>query len=473
MKKPHVLILAAGKGKRMYSALPKVLHTVLFRPMLHYVIDAAKAIPHSSVSMVVGHGEQLVRDACREYGELRYFVQKEQLGTAHAVRTAEAFLSADSADSGGTVLILSGDVMLLRAATLDRLMKAQADAGAACAVLTAKLAEPRGYGRILRKADGAMAGIREEADCTDPERAINEVNSGIYCFRVKELLEGLAKVSDKNRQKEFYLTDVVEWLAGSGSAVSVLLDDADEMTGINDRYALSQVEAIMQKRVNRELMLKGVAMRHPESVLIDPRCRIEPDTVIEGGCTLINSSLGAGAVIESGSRLVGSSIGAGSRIKQGCYIEESEVGSDCSVGPYAHLRPGTKLEADVKIGNFVELKKAHMGRGAKASHLSYIGDAEIGVDVNLGCGFITCNYDGFNKHKTIIEDGVFVGSDSQIVAPVRVGKGSYVASGTTVTADVPPDSLAISRVKQENKVGYAARLRQRLARASGKPPSGG
>lgn len=458
--KPHVLILAAGKGKRMHSDLPKVLHPVLFRPMLHYVLDLALAIPHESISVIVGHGEKDVREACAEFEGVQYLVQKSQLGTGDAVRTAQPVLG----DKDGSVIVLSGDVMLLTKATMDALVEKHARRKAGCTLVTAKVAQPKGYGRILRGEDGKMCGIREEGDCAESEREINEVNAGIYLFDLKKLFSALDKITNKNKQGEYYLTDVIEVLNKEKAGLAtVRLEDPKDMTGINDRAALVEVEGILQGRVNRHYMMQGVRMQNPASIFIDPTCRIEKDVVIEQGCALIKSVLEAGVVVESASRIVNSVIGAGTHIKQGSYITDSQVGPGCAVGPYAHFRPGTRLEKDVKIGNFVEVKKSLMREGAKASHLSYIGDAEIGRNANLGCGFITCNFDGGpTKHRTVIEDNVFVGSDSQMVAPVTVGANAYVASGTTVTSDVPADALAIARVKMEVKEGVAAKLRKRI-----------
>jgi len=436
----HILILAAGKGKRMQSRLPKVLHSLLHRPMLHHLLDVARAVPHESLTVVVGHGEEDVRAACAEYEGLVFVSQTEQRGTAHAVRSAEPVLG----QKRGHVLVLSGDVVLLRKESLQGLIDAHAGSGAACTVVTAEVDEPRGYGRILRDGGGVKA-IREEADCSEKELRVREVNGGIYCFRLEDLFGAVGRVGHDNRQGEFYLTDAVGMLTTAPGGVGALrLDDAREMTGVNDRLALSEVERILQARVNRALMLSGVTMRAPETTFVDPHSRISPDVVIEGGCTIVDST-----------------IGRGTHLKQGSYVESSSIGEDCSIGPFAHLRPGSRLEAGVKIGNFVEVKQSVMGPGSKASHLAYIGDAEVGADVNLGCGFITCNYDGFKKHKTVIEDGVFVGSDSQTVAPVRLGRGSYVASGTTVTRDVPAGALALSRGRQENKEGYADKLKKR------------
>ncbi len=458
--KPHVLILAAGKGKRMHSELPKVLHPVLYRPMLHWVLDLALGIPHETVSVVVGHGEKEVREACAEFEGIQFLHQKNQLGTGDAVRTAEPSLAGKE----GSLIVLSGDVILLTKATMEQLLEKHTRRKAGCTLVTAKVAQPKGYGRILRGDDGKMFGIREEGDCSEEERAINEVNAGIYCFDMKKLFAALEKVGTRNKQGEYYLTDVIEILNKEKAGLAtVRLEDPRDMTGINDRAAVAEVEGILQSRVNHAFMMNGVRLQNPSSIFIDPKCRIEKDVVIEQGCYLVKSVIEAGVVIESHSRIVNSVIGAGTHIKQGSYVTDSQVGADCAVGPYAHFRPGTRLEKDVKIGNFVEVKKSLMREGSKASHLSYIGDADIGKNSNLGCGFITCNFDGGpTKHKTVIEENVFVGSDSQMVAPVTVGANSYVASGTTVTRNVPPDSLAIARTKMEVKEGAASRLRRKI-----------
>jgi bifunctional UDP-N-acetylglucosamine pyrophosphorylase/glucosamine-1-phosphate N-acetyltransferase len=451
MSSPHIVILAAGKGKRMRSALPKVLHPILFRPMIHYVLDTALALPHASLTMVVGHGEDDVRKHCENYPTVQFVKQEKQLGTADAVRAVAPRLAGKT----GSLLLLSGDVMLLRPETLALLLESHAQHKRACTVTTAKVPDPTGYGRILRNATGDFTEIREHGDCTPSERSVDEVNSGIYCFEIADLFPALERIDNRNQQGEFYLTDVVKILLGERKKVGTfLLADPREMEGINDRLALSKVESWLSARINRQWMLEGVSIQHPDTVLIDTTTRIEPDVVIESHCTLIGARVSAGSYLESNCRIQNSEIGRDVRIKQGSYVEDSRVGEHCSVGPYAHLRPGTVLDRDVKIGNFVEVKKAHFAEGAKASHLSYIGDAEIGKHVNLGCGFITCNYDGTHKHQTVIEDHVFVGSDSQAVAPVTIGRGSYVAAGSTITDNVPAGSLALSRGRQVNKPNY-------------------
>ena len=453
----HVVVMAAGLGKRMKSALPKVVHPVLYRPLIHYVLDLAKAVGGSSVTVVVGHEEETVRKACSAYPEVKFVRQQAQRGTGDAVMAAEGEL----ANKTGNVLVLSGDVILLETATVKALLAAHAQAGVSATVAVAELADGKGYGRIVRSGK-KLAGIREDADCSPEEKKIREVNSGLYCFDLKALFTALKSLDNKNTQGEFYLTDAVVKLAAVAGGVELFsLPDADEMLGINDRQQLADVEKKLQTRINRKWMLEGVSMKAPESIWIDSHTTFEKDVSLEGPCVLRACTVKAGVVIEPGTRLTQCQLDKDVHVKQGTYAEASELGEGTSVGPYAHLRPGSRLGKQVKIGNFVEIKKATFGDGAKASHLSYIGDAEIGRNVNLGCGFITCNYDGINKYQTVIEDDVFVGSDSQTVAPVKIGKGSYVASATTVTQDVPPDSLAISRSKQVNKVGYATRLRSR------------
>ncbi|MFM8315080.1 MAG: bifunctional UDP-N-acetylglucosamine diphosphorylase/glucosamine-1-phosphate N-acetyltransferase GlmU [Deltaproteobacteria bacterium] len=452
---PHILILAAGKGKRMKSDLPKVLHEVLFQPMIHHVLDLASALPHSSVSVVVGHGGEEVKSACGGYPLVQFVDQKEQRGTADAVKSAETFLSKQS----GSVLVLSGDVPLLRKESIQKLLDRHEKQNAVCSLVSTRLQNPKGYGRILRDSSEAVYGIREEADASESEKKITEVNAGIYCFEIKELFDALSKVSNQNRQGEFYLTDAIEILVREKKKViGVLFEDSEETLGINDRIALAQAEKVLQKRVNQFHMENGVTLQGNDDIWIDTHSEIASDVVIESGCRIFKSKIGGASRIEAQSRVQDSVLGSRVKIKQGSVIEESKIGHETTVGPYAHLRPGSILGSQVKIGNFVEVKKSSFKDGAKASHLSYIGDAEIGKDVNLGCGFITCNYDGVKKHKTVIEDGVFVGSDSQMIAPVTLGAGSYVASGTTVTRDVPPESLVISRGKQVTKLGYAKKF---------------
>lgn len=454
---PHILILAAGQGKRMRSKLPKVLHPVLFRPMIHHILDLAHSLPHQSITLVVGHGEEKVREACRSYPDLQFVRQEKQLGTADAVRSAEKLLAKKS----GHVLILSGDVFLLREEGLKEFLGEHLSSKAVGSFLTANLPDPTGYGRVLRNKGGDVTGIIEHGDASEEQKTIGEINSGIYCFEIASLFHALKNVKSKNTQKEFYLTDVIEkFVLEKKKVIAEVVTDWRDIMGVNDRAQLEVAEKVMQTRINYDHMLRGVRIQFPESVWIDPRCKIAPDVTIEMGVTLVNSTVDEDATIEAHSRVLHSKIGKKVVVKQGSYIQESEIGEQSQVGPYAHLRPGSVLKNAVKIGNFVELKKTIFSDGSKASHLSYIGDAKVGKNVNLGCGFITCNYDGKKKHETVIEDGVFVGSDSQVVAPVKIGKGSYIASGSTVTEDVPPQSLVISRGKQITKKGYAKKYQK-------------
>ncbi len=435
--KPNVLILAAGEGKRMKSSLPKVLHPVLFHPMLWHVVRVAESLSPEEVYVVVGKGEEEVRESCSQFKNLKYVRQEKRLGTGDAVMQAEK----DLQNSNRTLVVLSGDVILLREETLKQMLELHKKNGAACTLLTARLEKPTGYGRILKEGTGKVLGIREEKDCNIEEKMIQEVNAGIYCFEPTALFSALKQTHNRNQQGEYYLTDVISILSSQEEPViTVQLKDPIEMSGVNDRIQLSQVERVLQTRINHHWMEAGVTIELPETVLIDPMTMIGMDTRIESGVRIENSKIGSHCTI-----------------KAGTVIEESEIGESCSVGPYAHLRPGSKLDAEVKIGNFVEIKKSHLKKGAKSSHLSYIGDAEIGENVNLGCGFITCNYDGKKKHRTVIGKNVFVGSDCQTVAPVTIEEGSYIAAGSTVTQNVPKDSLVISRGKQITKPGYAKR----------------
>jgi bifunctional UDP-N-acetylglucosamine pyrophosphorylase/glucosamine-1-phosphate N-acetyltransferase len=384
--------------------------------------------------------------------EIRCAVQAEQLGTGHAVACARDQLGGFS----GTVLILCGDTPLLRVETLQGLIRFHREQGASLTVLTARMDNPYGYGRVIRDSAGRVVRIVEQKDATPEEQANGEINSGIYCMEAGFLYANIGAISSDNAQKEFYLTDLVAIAAGKGlTCLGHRTDDADEIMGVNDRAQLAEASRILRRRINNDLMCSGVSLIDPEHTYIDPGVVIGPDTVIYPNCTISGTTtIGSGCVVESNVAIVACSIGNNCHIKAGSVLEGSQLQAEVSVGPMAHLRPGTVLNDHVKIGNFVETKKIVMGEGSKASHLTYLGDAEIGSNVNIGCGTITCNYDGVNKHRTIIGDDVFIGSDVQLVAPVEVGRNSLVAAGTTVTVDVPPDSLAISRVPQVNKVGW-------------------
>ena len=454
----EVVILAAGLGTRMKSETIKILHPAGGRPIIEYVLDlAARISPHKPV-MVIGHQRETVQSQTRE--RARFAVQNEQLGTGHAVLQSADLIEKEN--EGGHVLILSGDVPLTREETLRRLLDEHIRSGNFATFLTMKLDDPAMYGRVVRDAKGRVVKIVEAKDAGEQERDINEVNAGIYIFRNEDLYKGLRALSTNNSQGEYYLTDVIgNLIAGDRKVGALVADNPIEALGVNSRSDLAEVEQELRRRKVLELMKAGVTFRNPDAVSIDSEVEIGPDSIVYPFVTIEGKTvIGKNCVIEPGTHLRNMKIGDGVQIKTGTVAENSVVGDGASVGPYAHLRPGTNLGRDVKVGNFVETKKAVFGEGAKASHLSYIGDAEVGRDVNIGAGTITCNYDGANKHKTVLEDGVFIGSDSQLVAPVRVGKGAYVGAGSTITKDVPPDALALSRTQQKNIEGWAARKRE-------------
>ncbi|HEY3055568.1 MAG TPA: bifunctional UDP-N-acetylglucosamine diphosphorylase/glucosamine-1-phosphate N-acetyltransferase GlmU [Thermoanaerobaculia bacterium] len=450
----EVIILAAGLGTRMKSSTIKILHRAAGRPIIDYVLDLAAELSDTPPVMVIGHQREQVQEAVGN--RARFAIQSEQLGTGHAV------LQAAEDVKGKTVLILSGDVPLTRRETLQSLIDEHERSRNALTLLTMKLEDPALYGRIVRDAKGAVAKIVEAKDASAQEKRIDEVNAGIYIFDAEHLFDNLRNLSSSNAQGEYYLTDLIAILRNGGQRVgAVVVDNPVETLGVNSRSDLAAVEAEIQRRVVERLMKEGVTFRNPTTVVIDSTVSIANDTVIYPFVTLEGTTtIGTGCVIEPGVHLHNVSVGNNVHVKSGTVAEDAVIADDATVGPYAHLRPGTKLGKHVKVGNFVETKKAVFGEGAKASHLSYIGDADIGADVNIGAGTITCNYDGVNKHKTVLEDGVFIGSDTQLVAPVRVGHGAYVGAGSTITQDVPPDSLALSRVPQKNVEGWATKRRE-------------
>ena len=452
MERIAAVILAAGKGTRMKSALIKVLHPAAGRPMIEWPMAAARETGADPVVLVIGHQADAVSALYREDRGIRTALQTEQLGTGHAVACACRELSGFS----GTVLILCGDTPLLRPETLRQLTACHQEKRAALTVLTAELPDPCGYGRVIRGTDGGVLRIVEQKDATPEEQAVREINSGIYCMEAGFLFDNIGRIGSDNAQKEYYLTDLVALAVQQGLTCQALLaGDADEIMGVNDRMQLAEAARILRLRINRNLMLSGVTLIDPSQTYIEAGVVIGADTTVQPNCSISGRTIiGAGCVIEPGVSISDCTIGNGCHIKSGSVLEGSTLGNKIAVGPMAHLRPGSILGNHVKIGNFVETKKIVMGEGSKASHLTYLGDAEIGSDVNIGCGTITCNYDGVNKHKTVIGDRVFIGSDVQLVAPVAVGNNSLVAAGTTVTVDVPPDSLAISRVTQVNKEGW-------------------
>ena len=459
MKRLDILILAAGLGTRMKSSTIKILHRAAGRPLIGYVLDLARGVTDTRPILVVGHQRDEVRAACGDKAE--YCVQDEQLGTGHAVLQGESILRARGL-AGSHVLVLSGDVPLTRPETLEALIQEHSSKGNAVTLLSMKLDDPASYGRIIRDPEGGVREIVEARDASAEQLAIDEVNAGIYLFDEEFLYESLHSVGTDNAQGEYYLTDVVAMAASSGRGAGVVIaPDPIEALGVNSRADLARVEEELRRRKIEDLMAKGVTFRNPSTVVIDSLVEIGPDTIVYNGVCIEGATrIGRDCLVEPGVVLRHCVIGDRVQLKAGTVAENSTVGSDSAIGPNAHLRPETVLGEHVKVGNFVETKKATFGRGAKASHLSYIGDAEIGEDVNIGAGTITCNYDGVNKHRTVLGDGVFIGSDTQLVAPVTVGAGAYVGAGSTITKDVPPDSLALSRTPQKIHPGWASRKRE-------------
>jgi bifunctional UDP-N-acetylglucosamine pyrophosphorylase/glucosamine-1-phosphate N-acetyltransferase len=461
----HVVILAAGKGTRMKSDRPKVLHTLAGRPLIEHVLRTVDQLKPTSTVLVVGHGAEQVQTALAGRQDLRFVVQSPQLGTGHALMQAETAVSGKS----GTVLLLYADVPLLQTGTLRRLVESHDAARAAATVLTAVLDDPYGYGRIVRGSDGRIARIVEERDASGSERAIREVNSGIYAFDSKPLFEALRGLAADNAQGEYYLTDLVASYRQRQLKVETMgLDTPDELRGVNSRVDLSELGRILRSRKNRMLQLAGVSLDDPDATYIDDDVTVGPDTVISPGVILEGkTTIGARCRIHAGVRLTNVTVADDVTILDHCVLTDSSVAGGAAIGPFAHLRPNTAIGEHAKVGNFVELKKTTLGRKSKANHLSYLGDATIGEAVNVGAGTITCNYDGYSKAKTVLEDGVFIGSDSQLIAPVRVGKGAYVAAGSSITEDVPADALAIARGRQQNKAGWAAARRRERAKDKG------
>jgi bifunctional UDP-N-acetylglucosamine pyrophosphorylase / glucosamine-1-phosphate N-acetyltransferase len=446
------IILAAGKGTRMKSNLAKVLHPLGGTPMISWPIGAARAAGAGKIALVVGHQAAEVRDRLVAAADVSFVEQAEQLGTGHAVACA----AEEFAGFRGTVFIMCGDAPLIRSATLLEMLANHRKRGAVLSVLTTQVDEPAGYGRIVKREGNRVLRIVEEKDASEEERGINEINSGVYCVEAGFLFEAVAGLSNDNSQGEYYLTDIVTLAAAKGAlCVAWQTSDPVEVMGVNDRVQLAFAEGEMRRRVNRELMLAGVTLVDPSAVYVGAGVAIGNDTLLHPNVHISGrTEIGSGCTIEPGAVIRDCRIGNRVSIKAGSVLTDSIIHDEVSVGPMAHLRPGTELMAHVKIGNFVETKKMTMGEGSKASHLTYLGDATIGRDVNIGCGTITCNYDGVKKHRTTIEDEVFVGSDVQFVAPVTIGRNSLIAAGTTVTVDVPPDSLAIARIPQVNKVGW-------------------
>ncbi len=453
MSNRYAIILAAGQGTRMKSKLYKVLHPVCGKPMVQHVIDQVKSLDINEIVTIVGHGAEKVKEQLGE--DSQYALQAEQLGTAHAVQQASEML----ADKEGVTIVVCGDTPLIKGETMEALFKHHEETSAKATILTARAENPTGYGRIVRNTEGFVEKIVEHKDANEQERAINEINTGTYCFDNKMLFEAIQNVSNDNVQGEYYLPDVIEILKNQGEIVSAFVtENFAETLGVNDRVALAEAERTMKKRINEFHMRNGVSIIDPDNTYIGPDVAISQDTVIFPGTTLSGSTvIGSECQIGPNTEISSCEIGNNTVIRQSAAFD-SKIGSEVNIGPFAHIRPDSDIQDEVKIGNFVEIKKAVFGKGSKASHLSYIGDAEVGADVNIGCGSITVNYDGKNKFLTKIEDGVFIGCNSNLVAPVTIGKGAYVAAGSTITEDVPGEALALARARQVNKEDYVGKM---------------
>lgn len=460
--KPAVLILAAGLGTRMKSERAKVLHEVAGRPLLMWAVDNARAAGADRIVAILGYQLEVVRSALdARYGEGAIGVaeQAEQNGTGHAVLCGLPAL-ADEPDER-IVVILTGDAPLLRGERIAALVGACQGNAAGVAMIATRPTTPMPYGRLVRAADGSLQRIVEHRDASEEERAIEEMNAGFYAIRLGHLRTDLAGLGTDNAQAEVYLTDLIEKAAARGGA-DVIEVPFDEVCGVNDRVDLARVEASARRRINEDLMRAGVTMADPGSTFIDADCGlIGPDVWLGPGVHLRGATrVGRGARIDAGCVLDNAEVAENAYIKPHSVLTDAVIGASAQIGPFTHCRPGTRVDESAKLGNFVETKKAHIMTGAKANHHAYLGDVSVGARANIGAGTITCNYDGFNKHKTVIEAGAFIGTDSQLVAPVTIGRDAYVGAGTTVTRDVPRSALALSRAKQVNVEGWADRFRE-------------
>jgi len=453
------VILAAGLGTRMKSDKAKVLHPVAGRPMIEYPVAMARALGSSRVICVLGHQADAVRAAVEQRfgaGSIEVALQAEQRGTGHAVLQTQSLLG----NHEGLVLILYGDTPLLSQQALERLVHGASSS--TLTMMTARLPDPRGYGRVVRDGSGKFVRIVEEKDASVDERRIDEINAGIYCGPARFFFDTLQSVGANNAQGEIYLTDVMERAARELTVVTISAG-ADEVMGCNDRVDVAKADRVIRLRLADSLMRAGVAVRDPERLYVEPGVEIGRDTALGPGVELRGKvKIGAGCVIEQGAVITDCTLGDRVHVKPYCVMSESTVGNGAQIGPWCHIRPGSVIEDDVHLGNFVETKKTRMGKGAKANHLSYLGDADVGAKVNVGCGTITCNYDGYVKSKTVIGDGAFIGSDTQLVAPVTVGAGAVTAAGTTVYRDVPPGALALTRPEIVFVEGWAERKRQKM-----------
>lgn len=456
MTNRYAVVLAAGQGTRMKSKLYKVLHPVLGRPMVQHVVQQLKPLHLNKIVTIVGFGAEKVKETLD--GESEFALQEEQLGTGHAVMQAEPLLKGKK----GTTIVVCGDTPLITSTTFEALITFHEKEGAGTTILTAQTDDPTGYGRVIRNGQGEVERIVEHKDASEDELLVQEINTGTYCFDNEALFAALEEVSNDNAQGEYYLPDVIEILRNKGKKVSAYMTpDFEETLGVNDRVALAKAEKIMKRRINEGHLRNGVSIIDPDHTYIEPDVIIEADAVIHPGTILKGSTvIKANAEIGPNSEIENCLIGENS-VVQHSVARNSKIGQRVNIGPFAHIRPDSAIGNDTKIGNFVEIKKTVMGNGSKASHLTYLGDANIGENVNVGCGTITVNYDGYKKYTTTIEDDAFIGCNSNLIAPVTIGKGSYVAAGSTITKDVPEDALSVARARQENKEGYAKKIKNR------------
>ena len=456
-----IVILAAGKGTRLKSSLAKVLHRAGGRTLVEQIVRSCEPLKARETVVIVGHQAERVAAVVEPLAALTV-LQQPQNGTGHAMQTAKRALGRAK-----FAVVLPGDAPLVRTDTLKALIAAHHNGNAAATVLSAVLADPSGYGRVVRKSETAVSAIVEESQLTDEQREINEINSAIYCFTLEKLWPALAQVKPNNKHRELYLTDAIAVLNAKGETVlAQVAADSREVLGCNTRADLAEVDRVFRERKRNALMDDGVTIQLPETVLIDPDVTAGEDTIIEPGVQLLGKTkIGERCTIGTGSVLTDAILGDDVNVEPHCVVAQSRLDDDVIIGPFARLRPNNHLKTGARIGNFVELKKSTIGEGTKAMHLSYLGDAKIGAKSNIGAGTITCNYDGFHKYPTSIGNKVFIGSDSALVAPVRVGDGAYIAAGSTITENVPSDGLGIARGRQVNKPGWAAKKRRELAAA--------
>lgn len=459
MQRLGVIILAAGKGTRMKSKQPKVLFEVAGKPMLFYPVDTAKRLGAKKIVVVVGYEKDSVIERFKDIKGIEFVVQKNQLGTGHAVLTVGKVFKKFR----GSILILSGDVPLITVETLRKFIERHNKSGATISLISNYSENPHGYGRIIRDDSGRPWKIVEEVDATASERAVKEVNAGIYLVDSKFLFRTLKNLSRNNKQGEYYLPQIVNLAYTAGEKVEVFqIDEPDEVFGVNTRLELAMADRKMQARLIKKFANIGVTFINPDTTYIDYDVKIMPETVIYPYTFLKGTTtIGSNCTVEQGSTLIDSKIGNHVHIKPYSVIEKSVIESGSVIGPFAHLRPMSIVKKNVRIGNFVELKNTTIKDNSKAAHLTYLGDAEVGRNVNIGCGTITCNYDGFKKYRTVIEDGAFIGSDTQFVAPVKIGKNAYIGAGSTITKDVPSGALGISRARQTIIPGYYNKLMKR------------